>query len=391
VKTICVVQARTGSTRLPGKVLADIGGEPLLGLLLSRLRPLPVDEIVVATSDRPADDAVAALAKDLSVAAVRGPEDDVLARFAVVLAARPADTVIRITADCPFTDPQLVAEVLERHRDQGADYTTNVIPRTFPKGLDVEVASAAALLEADREARDPREREHVMPFLYRHPERFRLANIRCPELLGEERWDVDTPADLARARELVELMPTRDAPWRELLAAAGRRAKPPASPWIRPATEADGDLLFEWRNDPDAIRFSRSGAGVEREEHRAWLRAALYDPGRRIWMLETESGPVGSVRITVRAAEATVATSIDAAQRGQGLGTAGTRLLGEELASDIPQVDAVIAEVHEDNRSSQRMFEAAGYKVFGRDGPFRLLRFDVMNARGRRGDLETSQ
>ena len=263
MNTICVVQARTGSTRLPGKVLADIGGVPLLAFLLSRLRPLPVDEIVVATSDRPGDDAVARLATDSGFAVVRGPEDDVLARFAVALAEHPADNVIRITADCPFTDPQLVAEVLDRHRDQHADYTTNVIPRTFPKGLDVEVANASALLDADREARNPLEREHVTPFLYRHPERFRLANIRCPDLLGEERWDVDTPADLARARELAELMPSRDVPWRDLLAAVGRRAETPASPWIRPATEADGDFLFQWRNDPDAVRFSRSGAEVE--------------------------------------------------------------------------------------------------------------------------------
>jgi spore coat polysaccharide biosynthesis protein SpsF len=146
--TIGVVQARTGSTRLPGKVLADLGGEPLLAFMLRRLRPIAVDRLVVATSDDRRDDAVAAVAERAGVAVVRGPEDDVLARFAIALDAHPADTVVRLTADCPLVDPDVVDEALALHRRSGAAYTSNTLIRTFPDGLDVEVVSADALTDA---------------------------------------------------------------------------------------------------------------------------------------------------------------------------------------------------------------------------------------------------
>src|SRR5205823_13375067 len=173
-----VVQARMGSTRLPGKVLADLGGRPMLQFMLERLRRLPVSELVVATSTEPGDDAVAALGATLGVRVVRGPEHDVLARFEQALEAHPAEHVVRLTGDCPLADPEVIVATLELHHERHADYTSNVIPRTFPKGLDVEVARAEALRVAAAEAEDPAEREHVMPFLYRHPERFRLATLR---------------------------------------------------------------------------------------------------------------------------------------------------------------------------------------------------------------------
>ena len=204
VSTLCVIQARMGSTRLPGKVLADLGGRPMLQFMLERLHGLPVSEVVVATSTEPGDDAVAALGATLGVPVVRGPEHDVLARFAQALESHPADHVVRLTGDCPLADPDVIVATLELHRERHADYTSNVIPRTFPKGLDVEVARAEALRVAAAEAEDPAEREHVMPFLYRHPERFRLATLRGPELLGHERWTVDTAHDLEIVRQAVE-------------------------------------------------------------------------------------------------------------------------------------------------------------------------------------------
>src|SRR3954470_8407931 len=143
--TLCVVQARTGSTRLPGKVLADLGGRPMLRFLLDRLAPLGVDDIVVATSTEERDDAVADLALAAGRPVVRGSEQDVLDRFVAALDTFPARHVVRITADCPLSDPKLIDAVVARHRETRADYTTNTLPRTFPKGLDVEVVSADAL------------------------------------------------------------------------------------------------------------------------------------------------------------------------------------------------------------------------------------------------------
>ena len=173
--TLCVVQARTGSTRLPGKVLQDLGGRPLLRFMLDRLADLRVDDVVIATSTLDRDDAVVEIAFDAGRQVVRGSELDVLDRFAGALLTHPADHVVRLTADCPLADPVLVESVLARHLDRGADYTSNVFPRTFPRGLDCEVMTADALRAADAEAIDPAEREHVTPFLYRRPERFALG------------------------------------------------------------------------------------------------------------------------------------------------------------------------------------------------------------------------
>ena len=119
--TLAVVQARMGSTRLPGKVLADLGGRPLLRFLLDRLSDLDVDHLVVATSDLPGDDAVADVAAAAGVEVVRGSERDVLARFVAALDEHPADTVVRLTADCPLVDPAIVRAALDLHRTSGAD------------------------------------------------------------------------------------------------------------------------------------------------------------------------------------------------------------------------------------------------------------------------------
>ena len=226
--TVCVVQARMGSTRLPGKVLAELGGRSVLALLLARLGTAGLGPAVVATSHLERDDILAAEAARLGAVVVRGPEDDVLSRFAATLERVPADRVVRLTADCPLLDPQLVLAALALHRTSGADYTSNTLERTFPDGLDVEVIEADALMEAAVEATDPFEREHVTPFLYRRPDRYRLASLETPALLGHERWTLDTPEDLDQLRTIVAGLadPVR-AGWREVLAVAGRQGGTP--------------------------------------------------------------------------------------------------------------------------------------------------------------------
>lgn len=239
--TLCVVQARAGSTRLPGKVLADVAGRPMLGFMLQRLAGLPVDTLVLATSTEPDDDPVAAVAEGQGVAVVRGPEHDVLARFALAVDAHPADVVVRLTADCPLSDPAIISAAVALLHDHGADYASNSLVRTFPDGLDVEVLTARALREAAAEATDQREREHVTPFVYRRPSRYRLAALCNDEALGEERWTVDTAADLERIRQIVADLddPVR-AGWREVLAAAGRRVvAAPGRLRLRPVPHVD--------------------------------------------------------------------------------------------------------------------------------------------------------
>ena len=252
----CVVQARTGSTRLPGKVLADVHGRPMLGFLLDRLARLRVDNLVVATSELPQDEPVADVARACGVAVVRGSESDVLQRFVRALDAFPADVVVRVTADCPLSDPAVIEAAIRLQAATGADYVSNALLRTFPVGLDVEVVTAAALREAGDEADDGPEREHVMPFVYRRPERYRLAALRTPERLAGRRWTVDTAADLDRVRAIVAALddPVR-ATWHDMLAVD---TPPPGggegSPELVPALPADNQLMAGMTDDAGTER-----------------------------------------------------------------------------------------------------------------------------------------
>lgn len=227
-RSVAVVQARMGSSRLPGKVLADLGGRPVLALLLARLGRAHVDEIVVATSDLPGDDPVADLARSMAFPVVRGSEADVLGRFLLAVDQHPSDRVVRITADCPLVDPVIVDSALGLHRRTAADYTSNTLERTFPDGLDVEVVRVEALRIAAAEATAPDEREHVTPFVYHRPQRFALASLEAGEQLGHERWTLDTADDLDRLRTIVDgLDDPVAAGWHDVLAVAGVQCGPP--------------------------------------------------------------------------------------------------------------------------------------------------------------------
>lgn len=197
------------STRLPGKVMAPVLGEPMISRQIERLRRARlIDELVVATSTEPSDDPLAAHCEGLGVAVFRGPLEDVLGRFCGALEAHPqAKTIVRLTADCPLADWTVIDEVIAHHHASGADYTANTpAARTFPHGLDTEVVRARALLEAGREARDPYEREHVTPFVNRRPERYQLASVSRLPSLAHLRWTVDVPGDLDFVRGVYEAL-----------------------------------------------------------------------------------------------------------------------------------------------------------------------------------------
>lgn len=221
-RTVVLVQARMGSTRLPGKVLADICGRTMLErVVLQARRAKRPDEVIVATTTRPEDDTVVAEARRLGVPAFRGEAEDVLDRFTRAGEQLSADVVVRVTADCPFLDPSVLDDVASAFADSTppADLASNVVERTYPRGLDVEVVRVSALQIADREAGLPHQRSHVTPYLYEHPERFRLVSVRGDGDFADERWTVDTPEDLRFARELCSRLPDPDrATWRAVLA-----------------------------------------------------------------------------------------------------------------------------------------------------------------------------
>lgn len=211
MKKLIIVQARMTSTRLPGKVLLPLAGEPMLTRLVERLRRVQrTDGIVIAATTNTTDDAIAELCGQLGVPCHRGSELDVLSRYADAARLHGADVVVRITSDCPLIDPALIDQVIAVYEEGDSDCVSNMLPPTWPYGMAVEVFSATALAQAHAEATLPAEREHVTPFLYAHPERYRLRNVASPVDHSQHRWTVDTPEDYELVRRLFEaLYPTR--------------------------------------------------------------------------------------------------------------------------------------------------------------------------------------
>lgn len=202
-----IIQARMTSSRLPGKILKPILGEPMLSYQLTRLKHCrKVDQIMVATTTRDKDDGVAALAESLNISVFRGSEDDVLDRYYRAAKTAHAETVVRVTSDCPLMDPAIVDQVITRYQDaEGVyDYVSNTLERTFPRGMDTEVFSFKALEEAAGQADVDSHREHVTPFLYTQAERYRLGQVlSSSENLAQHRWTVDTPEDFELVRRIL--------------------------------------------------------------------------------------------------------------------------------------------------------------------------------------------
>jgi spore coat polysaccharide biosynthesis protein SpsF len=193
---LAIVQARMSSTRLPGKVMRSILGQPMIFRQVERLRrATTIDRILVATSEREDDDVLAGFCHGIGLEVFRGDIADVLDRFhgALEQAGRP-EHFLRLTADCPLADPTVIDACVKRHLASGADYTHNTPGRTFPKGLDVEVCRSEVLDLAWFHASSPYDREHVTPYIYGRPKRFRIEQVtRDPPL--RYRWTVDTPED----------------------------------------------------------------------------------------------------------------------------------------------------------------------------------------------------
>ena len=209
MSTVAIVQARMTSTRLPGKVLLEVLGKPMLAFQLERVRRVSsIDAIVIATTTNAADDPVEGFASAGGYGLHRGSEHDVLGRFQGAVAGTEASTVVRLTADCPLADPDVIEQVIQRYRDAAprCDYVTNAIPRSYPAGLDVEVLGRRALEIAAAEAREAYDREHVTPFLYRNPERFRLLSVVAEPDLSWERWTLDEPGDFELIRRILEAL-----------------------------------------------------------------------------------------------------------------------------------------------------------------------------------------
>ena len=229
MKVVAIVQARMGSTRLPGKVLMDLGGATVLSRVVQRLRRCSqLEEIVVATTDQVADQVIVANCAQLGVACFRGSETDVLDRYHSAAEAFSADVILRITSDCPLIDPEVVDNVARALIEQRADVACNILPRTYPRGLDTEVFTKEALKKAWRGSNQPHQREHVTTLFYERPEMFHLASVREGQDFSHYRWTLDTPDDLRLIREIYSHFDHDHFGWRDVIALMERLPALPA-------------------------------------------------------------------------------------------------------------------------------------------------------------------
>lgn len=224
MKIVAIIQARMGSVRLPGKVMLDLEGDSVLARVVARVkRARTIGEVMVATSDGAGDDVIVAECKRLAANVFRGDEHDVLDRYYQAAKFARAEIVVRITADCPLLDPETTDSTVSKFLEQRPDYASNALVRTYPRGLDTEVFTFAALEQVWREATERYQRAHVTPYIFQNPERFRVLAIQGQRDYSGFRWTLDTREDLEFLRAVYARFPGRDDfGWSEVLSVLER-------------------------------------------------------------------------------------------------------------------------------------------------------------------------
>lgn len=228
MKAKAIIQARMGSTRLPGKVLLKVKGKTMLEYLIERLKSARnIEEIIVATTTERQDVPIVGLLQKLNIRTFCGSEDDVLDRYYRASREYGADHIVRITADCPLMDPDVVDKVVEEYFKSDADYCSNVLERTYPIGEDVEVFKYSALECTRENAQLAYEREHVTPYMKKHPELFKLKNVKNSRDLSMKNWTLDSIEDFKFIQAVLEaLYPSNPAfHMRDILELLERRPK----------------------------------------------------------------------------------------------------------------------------------------------------------------------
>lgn len=374
MSVVAIIQARMTSTRLPGKVLAELNGRPMLDFMLDRvMRSERIDSICVATTTNDTDAPVVERCDALGVSVFRGDEADVLGRYAGAAAETKADVVVRLTADCPLMDPQLIDAAIEYFYTADYDYVSNAIELSYPDGLDIEVFTRAALDEAHVNAFLPFQREHVTPYLrtgiYNDipTGNFRVGHMRAPADFSHLRWTVDTQNDLVRVREIAKAMRPSDS-WLDVISLLTRRptllngaSTEIPNIELRPAEFKDAVLLFEWVNRPESLAAKlRTEGPVSLESHLEWLNERLTDRDTGIWIASLNNQEVGQVRLQRRIEALDVDIFVDQSYRGRELAVLMLEAARREAAHLWPGTP-LRASIKPDNWASRRLFAKAGY------------------------------
>ncbi|WP_117017289.1 cytidylyltransferase domain-containing protein [Aeribacillus pallidus] len=213
MKVAAIIQARMGSTRLPGKILKKVLDKTLLEYQIERVkRAKSIDEIIIATTTKESDDQIVQLCQQLSILYYRGSEEDVLSRYFEAATQYNADVIVRLTSDCPIIDPNVIDKVVTHYLENKDryDYVSNTLTRTYPRGLDTEVMSYEVLKRAHEEAKELMYREHVTAYIYHHPDQFRLCNVSNEKDESKHRCTVDTEEDFHLIKNILEMLyPTK--------------------------------------------------------------------------------------------------------------------------------------------------------------------------------------
>lgn len=212
-----MIQARMGSSRLPGKVMREVVGKPLLEHIIDRLNFCDeIDNVIVISSNQIENEPITKLCEKLNVDYFLGDENDVLNRYyqaAINFNLNENDSVVRITADCPLIDPIIVDEIIIKHLKNNYDYTTNTLVRSFPDGLDCEVFTFSVLKDIWKKARLKSEREHVTLYIKNNPENYKLGNLKQDVDLSDLRWTVDEKEDFILIKKIYESLYNEEKPF----------------------------------------------------------------------------------------------------------------------------------------------------------------------------------
>ena len=216
MKIVAIIQARMTSTRLPGKVMMDLGGQPLLQVMLNRVQQSQkIDKIVVAVPDEPESDPIIDLCNKMNIDIAKGDELDVLSRFAIAAKAHDADVVVRLCSDCPLIDPQLIDDTISYFLENDLDYANNIEQRSYPDGLDCEIFTAASLYEADEKAKHSKHREHVTTYIdgrvkdVEEKGDFKCGSINYDVSYGDIMWSVNTKEEYDHICFLYDQLPDK--------------------------------------------------------------------------------------------------------------------------------------------------------------------------------------
>lgn len=205
MKVNAIIQARCGSTRLPGKIFMEIDGKPLLWHVVNRLTYVDsIDDIIVATTTDDKDNMTEEWCRKNEIKCYRGSEDDVLNRFYSAAVAFPCDVIVRVTADDPFKEPDIIDLIIKKLVDENLDLACNVFPPSYPEGLDCEVFRFDVLETMEKTTNDPYDREHVTPYIYGNPDKFKIGNVTSPRQLSQYRWTIDNQEDYEMVKTIYE-------------------------------------------------------------------------------------------------------------------------------------------------------------------------------------------